>query len=295
MGTTTIIRMATPRLLRTSAMVAASAAMVAALLVSPALADDDLVTPDDLMTPGDSGADTGGDPSGSGTGDGSVPGGLGDPASPVGHTGAVTYTMVTSPGAAAPQGLMADNGDSDVSTVTAILKDGAFLAVVIIDDATDPTEYRFDGAIPDGHAARIESDGSVSITDTLGNPAGGWAQPWAIDAAGAAVATSFRIDGTTLVQTVDHAGATYPVLADPCGGWRKFFECVVAAGAVMVAASACVGSAGAGCVGAAIGAAGVIGLVVVDRIESSRSEPDRRPRPPSRRQPRGKCSRPGCK
>lgn len=283
-----IMRTRTTRLLRTAAMVAASAAMVAALLVSPALAADD------LLAPADSPVDTGGIPSDSDTGGSGVPGGLLDPAPPVSHTGAATYTMVTSPGGVAPHGLMADDGDSDVSTLTAILKDGAFLAVVIIDAATDPTEYRFNGAIPDGHIAKIESDGSVAIADAFGNPAGGWAQPWAIDAAGVAVATSFRIDGTTLVQTVDHAGATYPVLADPCGGWRKFFECVAAAGTVMGAAAACAGSVGAGCVATAAVAVGVVGAIVVDRIESSRPEPDRRPRPPSRRRPRGRCSRSGC-
>ena len=39
--------------------------------------------------------------------------------------------------------------------------------------------------------------------------------PWAIDADAQAVPTRFTLDGTTLVQTVDHDDAVYPVVADP--------------------------------------------------------------------------------
>jgi hypothetical protein len=45
------------------------------------------------------------------------------------------------------------------------------------------------------------------------------APPWAVDAAHRAVRTSYRLEGRTLVQTVQHAGARYPVVADPQVSW----------------------------------------------------------------------------
>lgn len=42
---------------------------------------------------------------------------------------------------------------------------------------------------------------------------------WATDANGQPVATHSSVDGSTLIQVVDHQGAAYPVVADPntCG------------------------------------------------------------------------------
>jgi hypothetical protein len=44
---------------------------------------------------------------------------------------------------------------------------------------------------------------------------GGIEAPWARDADGRAVPTEYRIEGDSLVQTVRHQGAAYPVVADP--------------------------------------------------------------------------------
>ena len=47
---------------------------------------------------------------------------------------------------------------------------------------------------------------------------------WAIDAAGQSVLTRYRIEGTTLIQVIDHHDATYPVVGDPklkgCRWWE---------------------------------------------------------------------------
>ena len=45
------------------------------------------------------------------------------------------------------------------------------------------------------------------------------AAAWATDAHGHAVPTSYHVAGTTVVQTVAHAGAVYPVVADPTYWW----------------------------------------------------------------------------
>lgn len=44
---------------------------------------------------------------------------------------------------------------------------------------------------------------------------GSIAAPWAVDASGNAVPTSFEVAGNTVTQVVEHAGAVYPVTADP--------------------------------------------------------------------------------
>ncbi len=78
-----------------------------------------------------------------------------------------------------------------------------------------PRRYRFPvrGAI----ALRHLPGGEVAVLGAAGQEVGAIAAPWARDAAGRAVATSYEIDGTTLVQVVAHdqRGVTYPVVADP--------------------------------------------------------------------------------
>ena len=239
-------------------------------------------------TPG--GDDTPSRGTGVGSGGPADVGNLLDP-DPVAHTGAATYTLVSTPGDDAPQGLATVDGTDTVSTLTKTLDDGAFLAVLIIDDVVDPTEFRFQGAVPDGHTAEVQADGSVAIFDIHGNRAGGWEKPWAIDDEGETVTTSFTVEDDTLIQTVEHIGHAYPVIADPCGGWRNFFSCTVAAGAVLGAAAVCLGSVGLGCAGAVLVAVGTVGVVVVDHLESRpppRSRPTPSPAPSS-------CSRPGCR
>ncbi len=47
----------------------------------------------------------------------------------------------------------------------------------------------------------------------------GVAPAWALDASGQPVPTRYRIEGTTLVQVIDHHGAAYPVVGDPKYTW----------------------------------------------------------------------------
>ena len=253
------------------------------MLASPALA----VPGDDTLL-----NDTGGEPGG--------PVDFGDFLEPDsgGETGAATYAMVSLPGSDAPHGLAAVDGSGTVSTVTATLNDdGAFLAVLIIDDADDPTEFRFQGAVPSGHTAEVQSNGSVTIYDASGNPAGGWAAPWAQDAEGASVSTSFAVEGNTLVQTVNHIGHAYPVIADPCGSWAQFVACAAVAVAVIVAISACGSGAGAPVCGPAIVSAVVaVGAATVAHNEPTPSpQPSQPSTPETRPRPQPSCSRPGCR
>ncbi len=93
--------------------------------------------------------------------------------------------------------------------------EGGVQALFRIADAESPVLYQFNNSIPIGHTGHIQADGSVVIMDTAGNNAGMIAAPWAYDANGIAVPTHYKINGTTLIQAVEHHGATYPVVADP--------------------------------------------------------------------------------
>lgn len=56
-------------------------------------------------------------------------------------------------------------------------------------------------------------------TMNSGEQVGAIAAPWAFDADGNAVTTSYTIEGDVLIQTIEHLdSAVYPVLADP---WFK--------------------------------------------------------------------------
>lgn len=90
-----------------------------------------------------------------------------------------------------------------------------FAALLVIDSSDTPTEYRFENAVPDGHTAELQADGSVKFFNADGSDSGGIVAPWAMDANGDEVSTRYALDGTTLVQTVEHKDAAYPVVADP--------------------------------------------------------------------------------
>ena len=89
-------------------------------------------------------------------------------------------------------------------------------ALINIDGRTAPErfEFRMGGSVS---RLQLNRDGSVAAYNTSGDLVGGFAAPWAVDAAGRPVATHFVIDGTTLVQIVKHRTRAfdYGVTADP--------------------------------------------------------------------------------
>lgn len=104
--------------------------------------------------------------------------------------------------------------------------DGADVAVQATDDgvraqailagADSPTEYAYTF---DGFTPTLNVDGSISLAPAgLGlNEGAGIGVPWAADANGTPVPTSYRVEGSTVIQVVEHNGGdyTYPVVADP--------------------------------------------------------------------------------
>ena len=97
--------------------------------------------------------------------------------------------------------------------------DSAFNAgYAVIHDASAPTEYRFDVDV-DGAPAQLELVGdSIVVKNGAGGAVNTINPAWALDAVGRSVATSYTVEGNTVVQHVEHEGATYPVVADPRSG-----------------------------------------------------------------------------
>ncbi len=58
-------------------------------------------------------------------------------------------------------------------------------------------------------------DGGAELVGSDGALVSAIAPPWAVDANGVSVPTSYRIEGSTLVQVVAHHSAAHPVVADP--------------------------------------------------------------------------------
>ena len=188
---------------------------------------------------------------------------------PVGDTGVAVHETLWGGDDSVPTGVRALTDDDSVA-VAGFRSDeyGAFIALLAINSAEAPSEYHFEAAIPDGHSAELQPDGSIKISDAAGAEAGFIAAPWALDSTGAMLPTHYSIDGTTLVQTVDHTGAVYPVIADPswwetAAGWAGTAAAAVGVGICLAGGCAPVAVA-LTVVGAGAAGAFVLGQMIPD-------------------------------
>jgi hypothetical protein len=158
----------------------------------------------------------------------------------------------------------------DATAVARPTRDGA-QALIVIHGNDAPERYRFPIEVNGQDAGLRESgNGGIQIFGLGNTPAATIAPPWATDADGAPVPTHYEIDGSSILQIVDHQGAAYPVTADPKHSWgyitgtayynraetralkTRSYAYVVAAGLCAAFGSA---TAGAACaVGAAVAA-----------------------------------------
>lgn len=101
--------------------------------------------------------------------------------------------------------------------------------LTMIANAQAPTSYRYSFGLPVGDTLRLYDDGRVQINDASGTMVYLLSAAWAQDANGNSVPSHYEVDGTDLIQVVDHVSApdvAYPVVADPsfsCG----FLVCTV--------------------------------------------------------------------
>jgi hypothetical protein len=123
-----------------------------------------------------------------------------------------------------------ESGAGAVSLAAQATVDGGLQVLVVIDGADAPSEYRFDMSVPAGATLVATADGGAEVVGADGQVVAGVAPAWALDADGQPVPTRYRIEGTTLVQVIDHHGAAYPVVGDPNFGF--FGVCDVFTGAL---------------------------------------------------------------
>jgi hypothetical protein len=90
--------------------------------------------------------------------------------------------------------------------------------LIVIDNYDVDPLFAFDVDVPDG--GWIEPDeesGATVVYNADGSISSVFGLPWAFDANGQEVPTWYEVEGSTLLQYVDHLSAdfTYPIVADP--------------------------------------------------------------------------------
>ena len=94
--------------------------------------------------------------------------------------------------------------------------DLTFTIVAVLSDTSSEHKLAFELSLPDKASLSLQSNGSVLVLAEGGIPVGQFKVPWALDANGDKVETSFEVDGSTLIQHVANADpSAYPVYADP--------------------------------------------------------------------------------
>jgi hypothetical protein len=94
--------------------------------------------------------------------------------------------------------------------------DGTLRSLVLIENVDAPYEYRFELGLEPGAELIPLEDGGVALRDVKGSLVGSFEPPWATDADGDAVPTTYTVDGLAIVQRIAFTGATsFPVVADP--------------------------------------------------------------------------------
>jgi hypothetical protein len=101
--------------------------------------------------------------------------------------------------------------------------DGA-ASIITLKDSSAPTSYDFPVTLRAGGALIATADGGFDMTSPADHAAGAVSvghidPPWAKDATGKNLPTSFTLNGSTLTQHVNTTGAQYPVTADPHYTW----------------------------------------------------------------------------
>ena len=90
-----------------------------------------------------------------------------------------------------------------------------FSSYIVALNENAPTSYDFDFDLPNGYKFSEDGSGGIEILDEENNLVGNIGAPWAVDSNLNSVPTEYKLRGEALVQTIQHSGASYPVVADP--------------------------------------------------------------------------------
>lgn len=129
------------------------------------------------------------------------------------------------------------DGEQDDAAIAVQPLGSGVRALIQIESAEAGEEYRFDIG---GDVAELgkNADGSVTLIDDEGVAVGSVAAPWAFDAAGKEVPTHYRVDGSALIQVVEHRGGdfAYGIVADPSIWWwtKNIATCTAQVASIVV-------------------------------------------------------------
>ena len=90
-------------------------------------------------------------------------------------------------------------------------------AVAVLKDRAAPNDISFTVRTP-GVALALDPIGGIRVS-RRGKTLGRISAPWALDASGRSLPTSYRLVGSTIVQHVNTTGAKFPVATDPHYTW----------------------------------------------------------------------------
>ncbi|WP_299954699.1 hypothetical protein [uncultured Modestobacter sp.] len=108
-------------------------------------------------------------------------------------------------------------GDSDETIAIQSTPDG-FRMMSVLADASSATSTTYDVELPDGASLVVDPLGGV-VVQRDGVATGRFNAPWAVDANGKQLDTSYSVAGSQITQTFDTTGAVFPVVADPHYTW----------------------------------------------------------------------------
>lgn len=107
-------------------------------------------------------------------------------------------------------------GTGDDTRIAVESTDHGVRALIHLDSEAAPERFEF-RVSGDATKLNLNDDGSVDALDADGNAVATAMPAWAVDATGRKVPTHYEVDGTNLVQIVEHRGGgfEYGITADP--------------------------------------------------------------------------------
>lgn len=114
-------------------------------------------------------------------------------------------------------GVVAYDNNNGSTTVPVVKTDGSVAVNLVISGPEAPTEYKYPLTVPEGAILQLAEGGGAQVIGGNGDIITAVAPAWAKDSNESPVATHFVVQGTDLMQVVEHRaeGVVYPVVADP--------------------------------------------------------------------------------
>lgn len=169
-----------------------------------------------------------------------------------------------------------------LGSVVVAFEDGGYVLAEVIQDATSADTFQYEIVLGEGQSISDDGAGGYIVVNENGETVAPLAAPWAVDADGVDVPTSYTLDDEgVLALHVDHQAAeyAYPILTDPCWGWNCAKKVIKAAakGAAIWGTGGAIGGcvtgammAGVGCGAGALagGAGGAVGGGIASGLEA---------------------------